>query len=228
MKYNTVLFDADGTLFDFLRSEAEAVRDTMSICGIEPTDSLVASYSEINDGLWKMLERGEIEKPVLLYRRFEIFCEKHGFVCDARKMSDTYISRLSEKAYLLEGAEELCMSLLGKVRMYIVTNGVERVQRGRYALSGMNRYFDDVFISGAIGHEKPSVEYFECVASRIEGFDKTKTLIVGDSLTSDIKGGINYGIDCCWYNPLSKSAPVDMHISCICKSFDEIYKFITE
>ena len=228
MRYDIVLFDADGTLFDFLRSEDEAVRETMKVFGIAPTDALVADYSRINDSLWKMLERGEIEKQVLLYRRFEIFCEKYGFVCDAKEMARTYMEKLSQKAYLLAGAEELCQSLLGKVKMYIVTNGVEFIQKGRYSRSGMEKYFDGVFISGVVGYEKPSVEYFECVAKNIPSFDKNRTLIVGDSLTSDIKGGINYGIDTCWYNPNGKSVPTDMAISRVCASFDEIYKFIAE
>ena len=226
MRYDTILFDADGTLFDFSRSESEAIRETMSAFDITPTEELVRGYSVINDSLWKMLERGEIEKQVLLYRRFELFCEKYGFVCDAVKMAETYMNLLSQKAYLLDGAENLCRSLFGNVRLYIVTNGVEFIQKGRYSRSGMEKYFDGFFISGVIGYEKPSVEYFERVAADLPDFDKASTLIVGDSLTSDIRGGINYGIDTCWYNPRRKPVPDDMKINSVCDSFEGIYKFI--
>ena len=111
MRYKTILFDADGTLFDFHRSEACAIRSAMSSFGIEPDDEKVRVYSEINDGLWKMLERGEIEKSVLLYRRFELFCEYYGFERDAREMAKVYMESLSENAHLFDGATELCEKL---------------------------------------------------------------------------------------------------------------------
>lgn len=228
MRYDTILFDADGTLFDFLRCEDSAIRETFVDFDIEPSDALVESYSEINDSLWKMLERGEIEKSVLLYHRFELFFEKHGFSCDAKAMAKRYMKALSEQAYFLDGAKELCMSLYGKARMYIVTNGVEFTQKNRYKKSGLSEYFEDMFISGEIGYEKPSVKYFDAVSERIPDFSKERSIIIGDSLSSDIRGGINYGIDTCWYNPSGKPAPDDMNITYIAKSFDEIYDFITD
>ncbi len=226
MRYDTILFDADGTLFDFLRCEDSAIRATFADFDIEPSDDLVRSYSQINDSLWKMLERGEIEKSVLLYRRFELFCEKHGFVRDSKAMAKKYMKELSDQAYFLDGAKELCASLSGKLRMYIVTNGVDFIQRNRYKKSGLDEYFEDMFISGEIGYEKPSVKYFDAVSEKIPNFSKENTLIVGDSLTSDIRGGINYSLDTCWYNPSGKDAPADMDITYIAKSFDDIYNFI--
>lgn len=226
MKYSTILFDADGTLLDFKKSEYEAVKEMLELFDIFPDDEMISKYSEINDGLWKALERGEIEKSVLLYHRFELFCEYYGFERDCRRMAESYMHRLSTKSYIIDGADKLCDSLFGKVKMYIVTNGVEFIQKGRLSSCPISKYFDDVFISGVIGYEKPDIKYFERVGDAI-GFDKSSTLIVGDSLTSDIKGGINFGIDTCWYNPKNKTAPEDMRITYNVKSFDEIYRVIT-
>ena len=226
MRYTTVLFDADGTLFDFLKSEACAIKNTMSLFGIEPSNEKVKKYSEINDGLWKMLERGEIEKSVLLYHRFELFCEYYGFDCDAKEMAKTYMESLSENSHLFIGAAELCQKLSEHFKLYIVTNGVEFIQKRRFAKSGLAEYFSGVFISGVIGYEKPSIKYFEYIEWNIPEFDKSKAVIIGDSLSSDVKGGIAYGIDTVWYNPENKQKPEDMDITYIASSFDEIYGYL--
>lgn len=226
LKYDVILFDADGTLLDFHRSETEAVREAMTMNGITPTDEKVKLYSGINDGLWKMLERGEIEKSVLLYHRFELLFDALGIKGDAKKMAQDYMNALSTKGYMLDGAEDMLKSLVGKARMYIVTNGVEFIQRGRYARTSLDRYFDGVFISGCVGYEKPSVMYFERVAEQIDGFDKSRAVIVGDSLTSDMQGGINYGIDTCWYDPQGKACPEGMKLTCIAESFEGVLDFL--
>ncbi len=226
MKYKTLLFDADGTLLDFSRSEAEALTETLALNGIDANDATVALYSKINDGLWKMLERGEIKKDVLKYRRFELFLEELGVECDAKKMAQDYMKALSTKGYLLDGAEQMCKVLYGKAKLYIVTNGIEFIQRGRYARCGIDKYFEQIFISDGIGCEKPSREYFEYVARHIDDFDASSAIIIGDSLSSDMRGGLNYGIDTCWYNPNGKACPEDMKLTYIASSFDEVIGFI--
>ena len=227
MKYNTILFDADGTLLDFKRAEYEAAKEMMALFDIYADDSMISKYSEINDSLWKLLERGEIEKSVLLYKRFELFCEYYGLERDGKKMAEEYMKVLSTKAYIMAGADKLCDDLYGKVKMYIVTNGLEFTQKGRFKTCVLTKYFDDIFISGAIGYEKPDINYFIKVAE-LTSLEKEKTLIVGDSLSSDIKGGVNYGIDTCWYNPENKPIPKDFDITYVASDFDSIYNIITE
>lgn len=201
IKYSTVLFDADGTLFDFSRCEDEAFREALLRSGISPSDEMVREYQKINDGLWKALERKEIAREVLVFRRFELFAERYGFTLDSEKTARDYADCLSEKVYFIEGARETVASLYGKVRLYIVTNGIKRVQRRRYEKSGFSELFDGIFISEEIGVNKPDPRFFERVAERVENFDKATTLVVGDSLSSDIKGGGVFGLDTAWFNP---------------------------
>lgn len=227
-KYDTILFDADGTLLDFLRSEREAICGAVRHFGIELTDEQVLTYSHINDSLWKLLERGEIEKPRLFVYRFELFCKEYGFAIDPEALSCVYFDELAEKGYFLDGAEALCERLCGKVRMVIVTNGDRRVQISRYGKCRLSRFMEGHFISDEIGYEKPDVRFFEAVEAKLSHFSREKTLIVGDSLTSDIQGGIAFGIDTCWYNPSRKPLPEHMDITYVANSFDDVYRIITE
>ena len=212
-KFETLLFDADNTLFDFSRAEKNALTDTLNAFGVVPTEALIVSYSRINDEMWRRLERGEISKEALRTARFAVFCNTHGFALDETKMAHFYMDALSKQTVLVEGALAVCKTLAETCRMYIVTNGIKSVQTRRFAASALKEYFLDVFISEEIGYEKPHRGYFEAVASKIEGFDPQKTLIIGDSLTSDIKGGIDAGLFTCWFNPGKKQAPEGMPIT---------------
>lgn len=230
MKYTTILFDADGTLLDFHRCEREAVAEAFAAMGVTADGGMLDEYSRINDSLWKALERGEIEKSRLIYHRFELFYEKYGVSADAKLTAKEYMRTLAQKAYLIDGAEELCASLFGRAKMYIVTNGVRSNQESRLALCGLLKYFDGVFISELTGFEKPQVEFFDHVAAHIPDFDPSKTIIVGDSLTSDIQGGISYGIDTCWYNPKGLRAPDKFtgKITYTVKNFEQMYISLTK
>ena len=222
-KYTTILFDADDTLFDFKRSEHEAVKDVLSLVGLPDTDEIIAKYSEINKGYWKMLERGEITKKDLFIARWKSFLDFYKLTdVDAKMIANHYLTQLSQKCYLLDGSEELCEKLCGKFRLFIVTNGYAIVQHGRFDKSTIRKYFEDMFISEEMGAEKPTKEYFDAVFSEIPDFDPQKSIIIGDSLSSDIKGGINAGIDTCWYNPEGKDAPVGMNITYVISKLSEI------
>ena len=221
-KYKFVLFDADATLLDFKKSEYEAVIDVLNRYELPVSDEIIKKYSEINDMHWKMLERGEIEKNKLYSSRWRMLCEFYSFDRDWQGMSDYYTNTLATKSYLMDGAFEICSALYGKVDMYIVTNGKKSVQDGRFDPSPIAPMFKGVFVSEEIGYEKPRIEFFNIVESRIPNFDASKAVIIGDSLTSDIQGGINAGIDTCWYNKYKKSVPENMNITYVVNQLSEI------
>ena len=207
-----------------------ASNEAYAAVGVEVNGEMLDEYSRINDSLWKMLERGEIEKERLVYHRFELFYKKYGFDADARLTANEYTRTLSNKAYIIDGADGLCLSLYGKAKMYIVTNGIRSNQESRLALCGLMKYFDGAFISDIVGFEKPKVEFFDGVAAHIPELDRSRTVIVGDSLSSDIQGGINYSIDTCWYNPEGKCAPDRFtgKITSTVKNYNEMYIFLTK
>ncbi len=225
-KYTTLLFDADGTLLDFHRSEREAVCDCFEFFGIPISEEYLDKYSEINTIHWKMLERGEIEKKRLYSARWQAFFDFYGYDINAEAISKMYLEKLSEKAYILEDAESVCRRLAEKCRLYIITNGNKNVQDGRMSRLEFSNLFLDKFISEEIGFEKPCIEYFNIVTSRIPDFDPRKTLVIGDSLTSDIQGGINAGLDTCWYNPCGVPKPDEMNINYTIKQLSEIEDII--
>jgi 2-haloacid dehalogenase len=199
-----IFIDLDDTLFDFHRGEAESLSQTLLKFGIEPTPTRVARYSEINDGEWKRLERGEITRAEVLYGRFEKFFSELGVVADISAVKQEYEARLSSSHIFLEGAEEMLEALLGKYKLYLASNGTAAVQRRRIAESGIDKYFDGIFISEEIGANKPSIEYFESCFAKIDGFSREDAIILGDSLSSDILGGKVAKIDTCLFNPKGK------------------------
>lgn len=221
-KYKILLFDADSTLLDFKQCEYEAVIDCLEYAKLPVTEEVIQKYSEINDGYWKMLERKEITKKELMVARWQSLFDYYGFSADAKEIAELYPKRLADKSHLMEGAEELCAKLYGKFKMYIVTNGFKSVQQKRFCNCSLAKYFDDVFISEDIGYDKPAVEYFKKIAERIPNYDPEHAIIIGDSLTSDIQGGINAGIDTCWFNPGEKNAPEGMNITYTVKDLSEI------
>ena len=222
MKYEILLFDADHTLFDFKKSEYFALKNALDYLGLPSTDEHIERYSDINVKYWKMLERGEIDKISLKLARFVEFGEEYGFADKAEALSDLYMENLAHEAHLFDGALDMIEKLSKKYRLFIITNGVKSTQDGRFGLSPITKYFEKIFISEVIGAEKPSKTFFDAVEQGIDGYDREKAIVIGDSLSSDIKGAINAGIDCIWYNPIKKEAPNGWNITYTVSSFEEI------
>ncbi len=217
MKYKTILFDADMTLFDFKAAESIALEQTLLSHNYPCTPEIHALYSEINDSLWKAFERGEISREALTVERFTRLFRELGIDGDAPAFDKEYRYNLGSQPLLLDGAEELCRTLAKDYRLYIITNGVTETQKRRFAASSIQDCFLGIFVSEETGSQKPHRAYFDYVSRNIPHWDPESTLVVGDSLTSDIQGAIHYGLDSCWYNPeklpytLSKPCTMVIH-----------------
>lgn len=202
-KYTTVLFDIDNTLLNFDEDERKALSLTLRHYKIEPTDERLKIYAEANLALWKKFEKGEIEKDDIFKLRFKHFFEKaqiHKDI-DPVKLNSSYADFLTLGGTLKSGAAEILTKLKkGGISIYAVTNGTKRSQENRLGNSGLDKLFDGIFISECIGFQKPKKEYFDAVLKEICEKDKKKIIVVGDSLTSDIRGALNAGLDCIWLN----------------------------
>ncbi|MBR5869765.1 MAG: YjjG family noncanonical pyrimidine nucleotidase [Clostridia bacterium] len=208
----TLFWDIDDTLLDFKRGEAAAIRQTLSHIGIAPTEETVKLYSEINEALWKRLERGEVTRDQVLVGRFEQLFSVLGFAGDAPQTQELYFSYLGEQHDYITGAQEILDALCGKYRMYAVSNGTTVIQNKRLAASGLDRVFDRIFLSQAIGAEKPAAAFFDACFAALPDVKREEVLIIGDSLTSDIRGGEMAGLKTCWFNPRGKENNLGVHV----------------
>ena len=224
MKYKTLLFDADMTLLDFKAAEYDGIIETMRSYGLEIDDEIIKIYSAANDAQWKLFEQGVFSKAELVVNRFKVFFEKMGYPFDPAEANSRYVANLANGHKLMPDALEVCKTLSKTHKLYIITNGVATTQAKRFAECGLKPYFEKCFVSEAIGVPKPHKEFFDYVEENIEGFDKTQALVIGDSLTSDIQGGINAGIDTCWFNP--KGEKTDLDITYEIKSLKELYDIV--
>lgn len=196
-----VLFDLDDTLFDFHKAEKIALTKTLVHFGIDPTEETLALYSTINAAHWKRLELGEISREEVKVGRYRELFKTIGVECDPVKATAYYESMLAIGHYFMPGAPELLEELYRKYRLYIVSNGTAKVQEGRIGSSGIAKYMDGIFISQILDANKPDKQFFDICFAEIPDFLLSETVIIGDSLSSDIKGGINAGITTVWFNP---------------------------
>lgn len=201
MEFELILFDIDGTLLDFDLAEKNALKETLIEYGFLHSDEILDRYHEINIFYWKELEKGKINKQELAYKRYEQLFKEYKIETDIETFNLKYRKRLSEGAYLLENAEEICRYFYKKVITGVASNGGEDIQIKRIKKVRLDKYLDYLFISEDIGYNKPDVRYFEYIFKKVKNIQRNKILIVGDSLTADILGGKNSGIKTCWYNP---------------------------
>ncbi len=201
MRYDTLLFDADDTLLDFHAAEKAALSRLFAAYGLQLTGALHAEYSAYNQSLWHRLERGELTREQLLQTRFAGFFAQIGAKLDGPLAEKEYRGYLAEGASLIPGAREVCTELAKKHCLCIITNGISNTQRARLKAAGIEPLFRHVFISQDVGYAKPDPRFFSAVFRALPGAEPERTLIVGDSLSSDILGGIRAGVDTCWFCP---------------------------
>jgi len=221
--FKVILWDLDNTLLDFLYAERMSLRTVFHRFGIaELTDAQIAAYSAINNRHWEKLERGECTKAETMRNRFIDFFEYLGVTGDPDAVCEAYEDGLADHIRFVESSDDIVASLKGRYKQYAVTNGAFSVQTKRLARSGFDKLFDGVFISDAVGFEKPSVNYFQYVLNHIISCQKEEILMIGDSLTSDIRGANNIGIPCCWYNPDGKVNTGGLRIDYEIRSLSDI------
>ena len=228
MKYDIIFFDADDTLLDFQKAERTALSDVFNSYGIEDNEEIINRYIEINNKLWKSFELGEIAKEDILNSRFTLLFQELCLDKDGIKCNGDYLEALGRGDFLLDGAIEACQYLSEHCDLYIVTNGVSKTQHSRIDNSPLMKYIKEVFVSEEIGYQKPRKEYFDYVFNAIGKVDKSRVLIVGDSLSSDILGGINAGIATCWFNPDEKEKNLGIKADYEIRSLQELYLIIEE
>ncbi len=224
-----ILWDIDGTLLNFEMSEKYAIRKCFEIYELgECTDEMLVQYSRINRRYWEKLERGELSKPEVLVGRFKEFFERQGLPIEkAEPFNNEYQVRLGDKAFYNDDGELLVKRFKERgIKQYAVTNGTLVAQQRKLKLSGLDLLLDGVFISDVIGIEKPKIGFFDAVWAEIGSYEKDEVMIVGDSLTSDIQGGNNAGILCCWYNPHGQENTKGVRVDYEVKDLREISKLI--
>ena len=224
-KIKAILYDVDGTLLDFETQEEVALSYCFKKYNLgELSEEKLELYKRINLGYWEMFEKNLITKEKLVVKRFEDYLEALGVKLDAEEVNDTYFSKLGDTIVFNDNSYELVKSLKGKIKQYVVTNGAIRVQKTKLAKSGFDKLMDDVFISDEVGYQKPRKEFFDAIKNRLGDIANDEILIVGDSLTSDMKLADNCNLISCFYNPKKKDYKVDFKIDYEISDLNEVKK----
>lgn len=224
--FEFIFWDLDDTLLDFKACEQEALRAALRLNGIEMTDHQLARYSAINDSKWKLFERGEITRRMVQLTRFEDFFKEFRFDLSVTDFNDLYLDQLGLQAVEYPGIHEMLSKLQPRYKMYLASNGVEKVQTSRVAIARLEPYFIKLFSSEFMGAPKPEKAFFDACFAQIPNFDPKRAIIIGDSLSSDIKGGINAGIATCWFNPMGKALPEGITPDYEIRSLEEVFTIL--
>lgn len=226
-RFDVVLLDADETIYDFKRAEAYALEKTLEYYGVEFTAQILSRYSEINLLMWKALERGEVSREELQPKRFEMFFSEIGiFDIDFKAVNDYYLYNLSQTSFMIDGATEFVKELHKYCKIYIATNGLSVAQNGRLKNSPIKNDVDGMFISEEIGFAKPDKAYYDFIFKKLDIRDKSRVIMLGDSLTSDMQGGKNAGITTCLFSRSGEFGESDLYDYAICeynKFFDILF-----
>ena len=223
MSYQILLFDLDDTLLDFEANETDSLNKLFQQHGYTFSEELFQIYHSVNKQLWAAYENGTIVLNDVLNSRFSKTMSILGKDVNGIEWESQYREHLGNGCQLIDGALELCQSLSISHRLFVVTNGVTNTQIKRLKQSGLHEYFEDIFTSQNIGFQKPSKEFFEYVMSHIKNFCIEEALMIGDSLNSDIKGGLLSGIDTCWMNRKAQKLSAEIQSTYTITSLAELY-----
>ncbi|MDA9471711.1 YjjG family noncanonical pyrimidine nucleotidase [Enterococcus sp. 5H] len=228
MKFKTLLFDVDDTLLDFRLTEKKALQALFQEENILLTDEIEATYQKINRQLWRDFEQGKTDKATVTDTRFSLLFEQLNKSVDGKELGEKYRQHLSQGHDLLGNSKAIIEELNKDYELYIVTNGVAKTQYQRLNDSKLTPYFNDIFVSEEVGFQKPMIEYFDYVFKRIPDFDREKTMIIGDSLVSDIQGGNLAEIQTLWLNPTKQLKETAIQPTYEISRLDDIFTVLND
>ena len=226
MKLELILFDADGTLFDYDKAEAYALKNAFDSTKIPYQKEFIDDYKIINSKLWLKFEKGLISPSKIRVERFDLLFDKLKIETDTVSFGDIYLDFFAEAGFLIDGAEDIVNKISSLSTTAIITNGLSIVQRSRFSKAPIMSQFKDVIISEEVGVAKPNPEIFEITFEKLNHKNKNTTLIIGDSLTSDIQGGVNFGITTCWFNPKKLANNSDLTPDYEIQTLDELMEIV--
>ncbi len=225
---NNVLLDLDDTIFDFHKAEKIALIKVLNQLSISFDERILERYSQINAEQWKLLEQGKLDRQEVKVRRYKLLFDEIGVYESPREATAIYEKNLAVGHYFIDGAEEMLKKLYKIYSLYITTNGTVKIQKGRIKSSGIEKYIKGIFTSEEIGFNKPNMKFFDYCFSKIPNFEKDRTVIIGDSISSDIQGGKNAGIKTIWFNPSGIENTSNIIPDYEIKSLSEIYTLLSK